>query len=49
MILKTISLWQPWASLLVGGYKKYETRSWTWVGGGSAVVGMKLVMEQWKD
>lgn len=28
MILKTISLWQPWASLLVGGYKKHETRSW---------------------
>lgn len=28
MILKTISLWQPWASLLVGGHKKYETRSW---------------------
>jgi hypothetical protein len=26
--MKAISLWQPWASLLVCGVKKYETRSW---------------------
>lgn len=26
--MKCISLWQPWASLLVAGVKKIETRSW---------------------
>lgn len=26
--MKAISLWQPWASLLACGAKKYETRSW---------------------
>jgi len=28
MKMKAITLWQPWASLVVGGYKKIETRSW---------------------
>jgi hypothetical protein len=26
--MKAISLWQPWASLVVTGIKQYETRSW---------------------
>lgn len=26
--IKAISLWQPWASLIAVGAKKYETRSW---------------------
>lgn len=26
--MKCISLWQPWATLLVYGYKIHETRSW---------------------
>lgn len=26
--MKAISLWQPWASLIAWGYKKYETRHW---------------------
>lgn len=26
--MKAITLWQPWASLLVAGEKKVETRSW---------------------
>lgn len=26
--MKAISLWQPWASLMVSGLKKIETRSW---------------------
>jgi hypothetical protein len=26
--MKAITLWQPWASLLAKGPKKYETRSW---------------------
>ena len=25
---KALTLWQPWASLLIGGYKGFETRSW---------------------
>jgi|WetSurMetagenome_2_1015567.scaffolds.fasta_scaffold01177_18 activating signal cointegrator 1 len=28
MKIKAISLWQPWASLIAVGAKKYETRSW---------------------
>lgn len=27
--MKAITLWQPWASLLACGAKKYETRSWS--------------------
>ena len=26
--MKALTIWQPWASLLVSGRKKYETRSW---------------------
>lgn len=26
--IKAITIWQPWASLLASGTKKYETRSW---------------------
>lgn len=26
--MKAISLWQPWATLLVHGIKRHETRSW---------------------
>lgn len=28
IIMKALTLWQPWASLLACGAKKYETRSW---------------------
>ncbi len=28
MKIKALSLWQPWASLIAVGAKKYETRSW---------------------
>lgn len=27
-IMKAVTIWQPWASLLVTGKKIYETRSW---------------------
>ena len=27
--MKAITLWQPWASLIVYGFKTYETRSWS--------------------
>lgn len=27
--MKAITIWQPWASLLACGAKKYETRSWS--------------------
>lgn len=26
--MKIITLWEPWASLIAKGYKKWETRSW---------------------
>lgn len=28
MIIKALTLWQPWATLVMGGFKTYETRSW---------------------
>ena len=28
-VIKAISLWQPWASLIVCGAKEIETRSWS--------------------
>jgi hypothetical protein len=28
MVMRTLSLWQPWASLVALGKKKYETRDW---------------------
>lgn len=27
--MKAISLWQPWASLIAAGVKRFETRSWS--------------------
>jgi hypothetical protein len=29
MDVKALTLWQPWASLVVHGVKRYETRSWS--------------------
>ena len=26
--LKAITIWQPWAELIIRGFKQYETRSW---------------------
>jgi hypothetical protein len=26
--MKALTLWQPWASLIVMGHKRFETRSW---------------------
>jgi hypothetical protein len=26
--MKVISVWQPWATLLIQGFKKFETRTW---------------------
>ncbi len=26
--MKVISIWQPWANLIVHGYKRFETRTW---------------------
>lgn len=28
--MMAISLWEPWATLVVLGFKKLETRSWAW-------------------
>jgi hypothetical protein len=29
MKIKALTLWEPWAILVVGGYKHWETRSWS--------------------
>jgi hypothetical protein len=28
MKIKTVTQWEPWAILTIGGYKQWETRSW---------------------
>lgn len=55
--MKALTIWQPWASLLACGVKKYETRSWaTQYRGPIAihaakknVVGTMLIPEQIRD
>lgn len=37
--MKAISLWQPWASAIAVGVKRYETRSWPAVSGGTLYSG----------
>lgn len=36
--MKALSLWQPWASLVVLGLKQYETRSWKTTYRGTLVI-----------
>lgn len=36
--MKALSLWQPWASLVVLGLKQYETRSWKTAYRGTLVI-----------
>ena len=50
--MKTISLWQPWASLWVLQIKKYETRSWPfphWHTGPVAIHAAKKKVDLWED
>lgn len=53
--MKAISLWQPWASLIIWGEKEYETRSWP---APRSLIGQDIVihaakrpidMEDWPD
>ena len=37
--MKAISLWQPWASAIAVGAKRYETRGWPAVAGGQRFAG----------
>lgn len=37
--MKAISLWQPWASAIAVGAKRYETRGWPAVAGGTLYSG----------
>lgn len=39
--MKAISLWQPWASLIVAGIKPYETRGW---GPPTALIGQRIAI-----
>ena len=36
--MKALTLWQPWASLVILGYKKIETRSWSTVHRGKLAI-----------
>jgi hypothetical protein len=48
--MKAITLWQPWASLLACGAKKYETRSWaTSYRGPIAIHAGKLYLNQFEE
>lgn len=48
--MKALSIWQPWASLIATGAKRYETRSWSTKYRGpllicAAVIGRKRVLK----
>ena len=43
-----VSLWQPWASLMAGGAKKVETRSWRWPKELPAIVAIHAA-KTWND
>lgn len=44
--LKALSLWQPWASLILHGHKQFETRSWFTDYRGELIV---HAAKQWKE
>jgi len=39
--MKTITVWQPWASLIIKGWKRYEFRSWP---APPALIGQRIVI-----
>lgn len=49
--MKAITIWQPWASLVALGVKKYETRSWPTKYRGPIAIhaGMKPIQHTWSD
>lgn len=47
--MKMLTLWQPWASLVALGFKKYETRSWSTSYRGSLVIHASKRALSWKD
>lgn len=44
--MKVLSVWQPWASLLAAGVKRYETRSWSTMHRGILVI---HAAKHWSD
>lgn len=44
--MKAITLWQPWASLIAWGEKRYETRSWGTVYRGDIAIHAGLHLEK---
>jgi hypothetical protein len=46
--MKTLTVWQPWASLIAFGEKQFETRSWTTKYRGPLAIhaGMRFTMQQ---
>lgn len=47
--IRVISLWQPWATLLVHGEKKIETRSWQWPGDLPEIIAIHAAKKWNKD
>lgn len=47
--MKMLTLWQPWASLVALGFKKYETRSWLASYRGSIIIHASKRPLNWKD
>ena len=44
--MKALSLWQPWASLIVSGKKKIETRGWP---APSSIIGQRIAIASTKS
>lgn len=47
--MKALTIWEPWASLIIEGHKKYEFRTWP---GHKSIVGQRIVIHsaarKWK-
>lgn len=42
--MKALTVWQPWASLIIAGYKQYEFRKWSFAGRFPDLVGQRIVI-----
>lgn len=47
--MKVISLWQPWATLVVTGHKQIETRSWNTHYRGPILIHATKKMPKWEE
>lgn len=45
--MKAITIWQPWATLIIKGYKQYETRHWPTSYRGELAIHAGKTKKQW--